>query len=93
MANIHIKRKHNLNRADARIKVEELAKTLQGQLGTDYHWDGDCLCFKRTGASGVIDVSREGMVEVDVKLGLVLRPMKGRIESSIHEGFDAALAE
>lgn len=91
MANIHIKRKHDLNRTAARAKVEELARSLQEKLGTNYHWDGDCLRFKRTGASGFIDVSREGEVEVDVNLGLVLRPMKGMIETSINEGFDSAL--
>lgn len=93
MANIHIKRNHNLDRAAARAKVEELAKSLQDKLGANYHWDGDCLRFTRTGASGFIDVSREGEVEVDVKLGLVLRPMKGMIENSINEGFDTALAD
>jgi putative polyhydroxyalkanoate system protein len=92
MANIRIKRKHNLNRDDARAKVEELAKSLQAKLGANYQWDGDCLRFKRSGATGFIDVSREGEVEVDVKLGLVLRPMKGMIEKSINEGFDTALA-
>ena len=93
MANIRIKRKHNLNRDDARVKVEELAKSLQGKLGAEYRWDGDCLRFQRSGASGFIDVRRDGEVEVDVKLGLVLRPMKGMIENSINEGFDTALAD
>ena len=36
---------------------------------------------------------RQGEVEVEVKLGLVLRPMKGMIENSINDGFDTALAD
>jgi putative polyhydroxyalkanoate system protein len=93
MTNIHLKRNHNLDRDDARAKVEELAESLKDKLGAEYHWDGDTLRFQRTGASGFIDVSREGVVEVDVKLGLVLRPMKGVIEKSISEGFETALAD
>ena len=92
MANIHIQREHNLTRSDAKAKVEELAKDLQDKLGANYHWEGDCLRFQRSGASGFIDV-KDGLVEVNVKLGLMLTPMKGMIESSIQEGFDVALAE
>ena len=93
MANIQIKRKHNLDRSEARVKVEEFAEALQHKLGATYRWDGDRLRFERTGASGYIDVSREGEVEVDVQLGLVLRPMKGMLESSINAGFDTVLAD
>ena len=93
MANINLKRKHNLSRDGARAKVEEVAKSLQNKLGVKYHWDGDSLRFERTGASGFIDVGTEGEVDVEVKLGLVLRPMKGIIESAINEGFDTALAD
>ena len=92
MAFIHIARKHDLSRNEARAKVEEIAKDLQGKLGASYRWDGDSLCFQRLGASGSIDV-REGVVEVNLKLAMLLEPMKGIIESSIEKGFDVALSE
>lgn len=92
MANIHITRKHNLSHKKAREKVEEIAKDLQGKLGASYHWEGDSLRFHRSGASGSIDVGKD-VVEVNVKLAMLLAPMKGIIENSIHDGFDVALAE
>lgn len=92
MANIHIKRKHNLSHSEAKVRVEELAKDLKNKLGASYQWDGDSLRFQRAGASGSISIG-EQVVEVNVKIGLVLAPMKGMIECSIHEGFDVVLAE
>lgn len=93
MTDIHIRKTHNMDRRAARARVEQLAKSLQGKLAADYHWEGDSLRFVRSGASGSIDVSRAGVVEVDVKLGLVLRPMKALIESTIHDGFDSIVAD
>lgn len=90
MADIQIKRKHALDREQAKAKVEAIARDLKTKLGAEYHWEGDCLCFQRSGASGVIDVKNE-VVEVNVKLGMFLKPMKSVIENSINNGFDAAL--
>ena len=92
MANIHIRRKHNLDNTEAKARVEEIAKDLKGKLGASYRWEGDSLRFKRTGASGSIEVG-QGEIEVNVTLGLVLMPMKGVIESTINKGFDSALAD
>jgi len=92
MANIHIKRKHNLSRDKAKAIIEKLAEDLKGKLGAAYHWEGDSLRFQRSGASGFIQV-KEDEVEVNVQLGMLLTPMRGVIESSINQGFDSALNE
>ena len=92
LTNIYIKRTHNLDFAKAKAMVEELAKGLQHSLAASYQWDGNSLRFKRRGASGSIDVG-ERSVEVQVELGVVLVPVKGKIESAIHEGFNRVLDE
>ena len=56
MSNIHIKRSHKLPRDVARARVEEIARDLKKKLDANYAWKGDSLQFKRTGASGSIDV-------------------------------------
>jgi len=91
MALIHIKRKHGLSREQVRAKVDQLAARLAGEYKVKHAWDGDVLRFKRTGASGVIAIGDQ-MVDVKVKLGVVLAPLKGKIEKEILEVLDKTQA-
>ena len=92
MANIHIKQQHNLAHDEARKRVEEIARDLKKELNTDYAWKGESLRFKRSGASGSIDLSDE-FIELNIKLGMLLAPMKGKIESAIKEKLELALQD
>jgi putative polyhydroxyalkanoate system protein len=92
MANIHIKQQHDLTPDEARKRVEEIARDLQDKLSVDYRWDGDSLRFQRSGASGSIDVG-DDFIELKVKLGMVLAPMKGKIEKSIRQNLQLVLGE
>ena len=92
MPNIHIKRSHKLTREEARARVEEIAKDLKKKLDAKYAWKGDSLQFKRTGASGSIDVGKD-FIDINIELGMLLSPMKGKIEQSIREHMKVALAE
>ncbi|MGB5260908.1 MAG: polyhydroxyalkanoic acid system family protein [Gammaproteobacteria bacterium] len=92
MSNIHIKRSHNLPRDEARARVEEIARDLKKKLNADYAWKGDSLRFQRTGASGSIDVNEE-FIDINIQLGMMLSPMKAKIEKSIREHMTVALAD
>ena len=82
MATIHVKRNHNLDMKHIRKEVEHLAEKLKEELSIDYQWDKDRLIFKRTGANGFIAVGKDDL-EIEIKLNLVLTPLKGTIEKSI----------
>ena len=90
MSNIHIERSHHLGIENARAQVEELAQSLRDELHADYQWNGDSLVFKRSGASGTIDVSAD-RIRVDIELDLMLSLMKGILEDRIKRRLDAAL--
>ena len=90
MAQIHIKRAHNLGLDQARQQVEQVAERLKAELSVDYQWNGNQLSFKRSGANGTIQVAPDCVV-CDVKLGMMLSAMKGKIEDAINEKFDRAL--
>lgn len=90
MALIKLKRKHALGQEKARSTVEALAKKLQDELDAKYHWEGSTLQFSRSGASGHIDVSDEE-VDIEIKLGMLLSPLKGKIEKTIQEEIDQHL--
>lgn len=91
MALIHIQRAHHLTREQARAKVEEFAQSLQGEFKVKHAWDGDVMRFKRTGASGMLAIG-DNAVDVKIKLGIALAPIKGKIEKAIHKGLDKVQA-
>ena len=90
MPNIHIKRKHTLGRDEAREKVGDVAEEIKRKLGVDYTWEGNSLQFKRTGASGSVDIG-DDFIEVNIKLSLALAPMKGKVEKALKDNLDSAL--
>ena len=90
MPTIKVKRQHSLGPKKARATVEKLAEKLQKDLDAEYHWEGSTLRFSRTGASGRIDVSDDEVL-VEVKLGMLLGPLKGKIERTIEDEIDRYL--
>lgn len=92
MARIHLQRKHNLARTEARARVEAIASKLSTTLNAKYAWEGDALRFTRSGASGSINIG-DDLIEVEVRLGLLLAPMAGAIETAIRDNVDAALSD
>jgi putative polyhydroxyalkanoate system protein len=91
MANIQIKRTHDLGLDDARTEVEKIAQSLKSEIQADYFWNGNKLQFKRSGASGTIDVGAD-YINMDIKLGMAFSMLKEKIEKSINHKLDAALS-
>ncbi len=87
MATISIVREHRLPVDEVRSHVEALAEKFARELDASCQWEGDVMRFKRSGASGSIGVKGQE-VEVDVDLGMMLRPFKARIEQSINDYLD-----
>ncbi|MEP7219834.1 MAG: polyhydroxyalkanoic acid system family protein [Bacteroidota bacterium] len=92
MGSIHIRRNHNLGKAEARKAVEDIGRQLKQRLQVEYHWNGDRLEFSRTGAEGRIDVT-DSAVTIDIELGLMLSAFKGPVESQVHAYLDESLGK
>ena len=92
MSNIHVKYKHSLTPQETRERVEEIAKGLKKEYKIDYAWKGDRLLFKRSGAAGNVDLG-DGFIELNIKLGMVLAPLKGKIEKTIKQNIQAELSD
>jgi putative polyhydroxyalkanoate system protein len=84
---IVVRRTHRLDAATARRMAETIAGRMRREFGGTFDWDGDTLRFSRTGASGHVDLG-EREVTVHVDLGLLLRPLRSRIEREIHAYLD-----
>ena len=91
MASIKIKRNQSLAPDDVVKAVQKLADELSEKLDADYDWEGDNLSFKRSGASGKISVGKQDL-EVDIKLSMLLTPLKGKIEQTVNDYLDENLA-
>jgi putative polyhydroxyalkanoate system protein len=91
MADIDVTRPHGRSIAEAR----KIAETLIGKMAKDYdlkhHWDGDTLKFERSGLTGQMAISASD-VHITAKLGLLLKPLKGRIEKELVAVLDRKLA-
>lgn len=92
MSDIKIRRAHSMPHDKARLAAEKMAKRLQEKFDLDYEWDGEVLVFERSGVNGELTVASK-YVEMEVKLGFLLRMMKPTIEKHIHENLDEIFAE
>jgi len=91
MATIHIKRQHHLDNATVRKEIQNLADKLSKDLSAKYNWEGDRLVFKRSGANGHIEIS-DGEVDIEIKLNMMLTPLKSTIEKTVTSYLDERLA-
>ena len=92
MSDIKIRRAHSMPHDKARLAAEKMARRLQKEFDLDYEWDGEVLVFERSGVNGELTVAPK-YVEMEVKLGFLLRMMKPTIEKHIHENLDEIFAE
>ncbi len=92
MAQIHIKKKHKLGKAGARKTAEKLADSLSSEYNAKCKWVEDDLVFSSTGVKGKLHIADED-VEIKVDLGLMLRPLKSKIESGIVAQLDTIIDE
>ena len=91
MADITLKRAHQLGLNGARAAADRMIDKLDKQFDLSGSWQGDTLHFDRPGVSGRLAVSDSDM-QLEVTLGFLLRAMKGPIERAVHEQLDKALA-
>ena len=83
MADIDISREHSLGLAGARAAADKLAADLGKRFGLTGEWRGNDLEFERPGVHGKLSVT-DTHVRLQVGLGLMLKAMKGSIESAVH---------
>ena len=87
MAKISIGKRHHLSHRKAKSVAERLANDLEQRFALAWNWDGDDVHFERPGVSGSMHVGKSE-IRLDVKLGLLLTPLKPAIEKEIHAQLD-----
>ena len=87
MASISIAKQHALTHRKAKEAAEELAQDLKERFDLTYEWEGDHVVFERPGVAGRMHVTATH-IRLEVKLGLLLTPLKPTIEREIHTQLD-----
>jgi putative polyhydroxyalkanoate system protein len=90
MSRIHVRKKHSLGHKEARRTAEKLAQKLAREYNAKYQWKDDDLEFKSTGVNGQLHI-REHEVEIEVNLGMMMRPFKSKIEQGLRAELDEIL--
>jgi putative polyhydroxyalkanoate system protein len=90
MSQIHIRKKHALGKQRARKTAEQLAGKLASEYNAKCRWKNDNLEFSSKGVNGRLHVSHDE-VDIKVNLGLMLRPLRGKIEDGILAQLDDIL--
>jgi len=91
MSDIDVVRPHSRSVAEARQIVEDLITKMAKDYDLKHAWEGDTLKFERSGLSGQMAISPQD-VHITAKLGMLLKPLKGRIEKEIVSVLDRKLA-
>lgn len=96
MADIHIVRGHTLGLEQARKLAFRWAEVAEQKLEMECTYEegdnSDVVKFKRAGASGTLEVTKEHF-ELNARLGLLLGVFKGKIEAAIVENLEQLLEE
>jgi putative polyhydroxyalkanoate system protein len=92
MADIDIRRSHDMSMKDARAAAEKMAAHLGKKFGLKGDWEGDTLHFDRPGVAGSLHLTPKHL-KLAVTLGFMLKLMRGSIEQAVKEELDKLFAE
>ncbi len=95
MATIEVRRSHQLPIEQARLRAEELAKSLEEKLGLTWKWERERLVFSAPhgpakGTQGSVEVGKND-VSVKIDLPFLLRMAKSKVEAKVVEKLDKML--
>ena len=91
MSIIRLSRCHQLDQAAQEAALRRLAAHLGDKHGASVTQEARTIQFAATGISGTVTLDAERVVG-EVRLGLMMRPLKGVITREIEAGLDHYLA-
>lgn len=91
MSEIRYKRMHHLSLKEAKKVAQKAADGLAKEYDLESRWEGDTIHFTRLGVDGHMHVT-EHFIDLNVKLGFLLRPFKSAFERHIDRNIDTLLA-
>ena len=90
VADIEISRANPYSKEETITRLQDMTQKMEDRLKLKVAWSGDQGQFSGP-AKGAIRVS-ESSIDIEVKLGLAVKLIKGKIAEGIEKGLDKALA-
>lgn len=87
MADISIRRAHQLAPEAARDAAQQLADRMVNEFDMQATWQGDVLTFQRSGVSGTLAL-HEQEAQVDVTLDFLFKAFASTLEEKIARNMD-----
>jgi putative polyhydroxyalkanoate system protein len=87
MPNIDITRHHSQPLAEAKKKVERVARHIAERFQVVHEWQGNTLHFSRAGVDGQIAVTPK-LIRVTANLGFLLSMLRDPVEKEINRYLD-----
>ena len=88
MAEISMRREHGCeDPTDVRSRIEGLADRVSDRLGGSWRWEGDDAVCEARGARARVGYD-DTTISIDVSLPLMLRPLRGKLQSKIEEYYE-----
>ena len=87
MSDIQMRRAHGLPPQEVQARIEKLAGKLADRLGGTWCWEGQEAVCEARGAKARVGYD-ETSISMNVKLPMLLRPMRSRLEAKIDEYFE-----
>ncbi len=91
MSEIKHRRTHHLPLKEAKKIAQQAADDLGREYDLVSQWEGDTLHFQRSGVDGHMHVTAS-YIDLNVKLGFLLRQFKSAFEHHIERNLDPLLA-
>jgi putative polyhydroxyalkanoate system protein len=92
MADIDIRRAHDLGLKGARVAADQMAEDLGKKFGLSGGWTGNTHHFDRPGVTGSLHLTDKEL-HLTVKLGLLLKMMRRPLEDAILRELDSLFAK
>jgi len=91
LSDIHIRRQHNLGLAKCKSLGLDLVTQLQSKLGGQYSEEENCFFYSNKGAKGQLTAA-DDYVEISIKLSLLTKGLKSKIQKELEQFCDEHLA-
>ena len=92
MAQISMKRAHDLETQEVRVRIERLANKIGDRIGGTWEWQGDEVVSEARGVKARVGYD-ECSISVEVSLPTAMRPCRRKLEVKIDEYLVRFLAE
>ena len=91
MSRIDVRRTHTMDHEHALQVADDLAREMESHYELEWWWEGEKLYLKRSGVRGEVVIAPDE-IEVHLELGMMLRPLRGRIEHGVIRHLEDILA-